>query len=57
MVQNIIKIALFVSLLLSYSSGQNYNSEDIIDVVEYKITKIKNNINYDLVKVKSELKK
>jgi len=57
MVQNIIKIALFVSLLLSYSLGRNYNSEDIIDVVDYKITKVQKNVNYDLVKVKSELKK
>lgn len=46
---------LTISLFISVVNAQNLDSEDIIDVVDYKLNRIKNNLGSELQKIKAEL--
>lgn len=57
MVSSLFKGFLFTLVCICFSLADNNNTQNIVDIVDYRFDKIRDNINSDISKIKSELKK
>lgn len=55
MLKHILRGMFLLTILFNFVNAQEHNSKDIIDVVDYKIDRIKSGLGNELHKVKSEL--
>ena len=57
MLKKLVNSTLFIVSLCSFSYAQDYNEKDIINVVDYKINQVKNNLGDDLEMLQVKLNK
>ena len=57
MLRSILKAVLSVVLLYGFASAQGEGSQNVVDIVDYRFNTIKDNLNGDIAKIKSEIQK